>query len=181
MKRMTKSLRIFLALAAVTSWFLFLRPVSLGGDTTYAYVQGISMEPTYHTADLVVLHQRDSYKVGDVVAFQVGDLKIIHRLVSGNNVDGWKTQGDNNPTTDGVVVTNDAIYGSATYMIPQGGKFVSFARSPYGWFAVSALFVLAAFRSGRGKDSDRQRDDDDVVIDLRDSSLASSDSESTRV
>ena len=177
---MARTLRIVLTVAAMASWFMFLRPIALGGDTTYAYVKGISMEPTYHTADLVVLHKRDNYAVGDVVAFQVGDLKIIHRLVAGNNVDGWTTQGDNNPTTDGVLISNTSIYGSATYVIPQGGMFVTFARSPYAWFTVSGLLVLAAYRAGnrRGRPA---RVKDELVIDLRDQSLTSSDSESTRV
>jgi signal peptidase len=178
---MAKTIRFVIFVVLFGAWLVFLRPMALGGDTTYAYVKGASMEPTFHTSDLVVLHQKDSYEVGEVVAFQVGDLRIIHRLVAGNNVDGWTTQGDNNSVTDGVVVSNSDIYGAQSYMIPRGGVLVTASRSPYVWYALVAMFLLAAYRNSVRSRRVSQRKHDVDVIDLRDSSLASPDSESTRV
>src|SRR5437868_9645307 len=53
---------------AVVGWFVALRPAQLGGPATFVVVQGVSMEPTYHTGDLVISHRQSSYAVGDVVA-----------------------------------------------------------------------------------------------------------------
>jgi signal peptidase I len=57
--------------AALTAWFFTLRPGSLGGPATYVLVRGISMEPTYHDGDLVVIRRSSSYRVSDIVAYNL--------------------------------------------------------------------------------------------------------------
>ena len=54
------------------AWFVWLRPVNLGGDVSYVMVQGKSMEPTFHDGDLVIARRGGTYHRGDVVAFRVG-------------------------------------------------------------------------------------------------------------
>ena len=57
----------------------------LGGPASYVIVSGHSMEPTLYTGDLVVVHQRDEYSVGDMVAFEIeGGSQVIHRIVGGS-------------------------------------------------------------------------------------------------
>ena len=50
---------------------------------------GISMEPLYHTGDLVVIAPASSYHVGEIVAYH-GDLDghmvVLHRIVGGNGI-----------------------------------------------------------------------------------------------
>src|SRR3954447_20753852 len=91
------------ALAAATTiavlgaaWF-FVWPAQLGGKTSYAVTFGISMEPHFHSGDLIVLHSHSSYRVGDVVAYHSHDLhkNVLHRIVAIR--DGRYTfKGDNN-------------------------------------------------------------------------------------
>src|SRR6185437_14690353 len=81
--------QIVLTLAVIVFWFFELRPTSLGGDASYAIVSGTSMNPIYHTGDVVVVHQHASYKVHDIVAYRVpkpspqAGLEVIHRLIGG--------------------------------------------------------------------------------------------------
>ncbi len=46
-----------LAFAALAAWAIFLRPTALGGSASYIFVNGVSMEPTLVTGDLVVLQR----------------------------------------------------------------------------------------------------------------------------
>ncbi len=39
-------------------------PAKLGGAAGYVLVNGISMEPRFHTGDLVIVRQADRYQVG---------------------------------------------------------------------------------------------------------------------
>src|SRR5687767_15310432 len=89
-------------------WFVFLRPTSLGGSTAYVVVAGDSMLPTYADGTLVVSSVRESYQLGDVITFAVdvedtfgsGRPLVIHRIVGGDAVAGYTTQGDNRPFSD---------------------------------------------------------------------------------
>ncbi len=87
------------------AWFGLFRPVSLGGPATWVVIRGSSMQPTYDTGDLVVMHASDAYASGDVVAYRVPEGQIgeghvvVHRLAGGNN-GAWDVLGDNNDSLD---------------------------------------------------------------------------------
>src|SRR5690242_13541510 len=52
-------------------WAQFLRPQSLGGSAGYVLVSGQSMEPRYHTGDLVLVEKQSSYRPRQVIAYRV--------------------------------------------------------------------------------------------------------------
>lgn len=87
------------------SWFVALRPMSLGGPVDYLVIRGDSMLPTYETGDLVIVQSEPTYAVGEIVAYRVpaGELGagrlVIHRLI-GVESGGFTVQGDNNPAPD---------------------------------------------------------------------------------
>ena len=68
----------------------------------YVDTNGDSMEPLYHTGDLVVVVRADQYHAGEVVAYHGGtdgQLVALHRIVGGN-ANGFVIKGDNNRSID---------------------------------------------------------------------------------
>ena len=59
-------LRVMLAVGAVLLW-----PAPLGGVVGLTVVSGHSMEPTYHSGDLVITARQPSYAAGDIVSYVV--------------------------------------------------------------------------------------------------------------
>lgn len=130
--------------AGVAAFFLW--PTSLGGCTTLTVVSGHSMEPTYHTGDLVVSRCGEP-RVGDVVVYQPSELgggRIIHRIVDGDGEQGWVLQGDNNAWLDPFSPTDAEVLGVATVHVPKVGLVARWITSPLVWgsFIVLAIALL---------------------------------------
>jgi signal peptidase len=117
-------------LALALGWFLVLRPTSLGGPAGYVLVSGTSMEPTYHTGDLVITQRQDTYQVGDIVEFRVKQALIIHRIVGGDAVTGYLVRGDNNRVEDGFRPKADHVVGKAWLRLPGVGRLIVIVRNP---------------------------------------------------
>ncbi|MFL7868506.1 MAG: S24/S26 family peptidase, partial [Anaerolineales bacterium] len=49
-------------------WSVF-GPMGLGGQAEYVIINGNSMEPLYHTGDLVILRHADRAQKGEVFAY----------------------------------------------------------------------------------------------------------------
>jgi signal peptidase len=117
-------------------WAVSLRPQSLAGSAGYVMVRGISMNPTYHTGDLVVTHPRPTYGKGDIVAYRVpkGDVGegiiVIHRIIGGDARRGYVIQGDNNPEPDPWKPKDVDIIGRAWLVGPRVGSVLAFLHSP---------------------------------------------------
>jgi signal peptidase I len=104
-------------------------------------VVGESMEPTMSQGDLVVAKGRNSYSIGDIVAYRspYGPV-VIHRIVAIDG-DNFITQGDNRDSVDSWVVTRDMILGKSLVAIPYVGFLFNFLRQPI----MLALFIAALF------------------------------------
>jgi signal peptidase I len=155
--------QLVLTIAVVAFWFLELRPVSLGGNASYAIVSGTSMNPVYHTGDVVIVHKHSSYKVREIVAYKVpkpspqAGLEVIHRLVGGNGTKGWTVQGDNRTAPDQWHPKDSDIVGSAWVHIPNAGVVVRYAHSPLGIAAVLALIAVGVvFKKAPSDKKDEQ-------------------------
>jgi len=154
--RSTGSVLALWALAALSacSWFVWLRPATLGGDVSYVIVDGRSMEPTYQDGDLVLVRRASGYEAGDVIAFRAGGrfddpTRIIHRIVGGTP-DGFTTQGDNRDRTDPWSPTADDIIGKAELHVPKAGTVASaIARPEFFAAAGGAAVVLGGTRRRR--------------------------------
>lgn len=133
---------------AAIGWFLVLRPARLGGPASFVMVQGVSMNPIYHTGDLVIAHKQSSYAVGDVIAYQVpqGDvgagLTVIHRIVGGSAATGFITKGDANPTPDDWRPMPAQVEGRAWFVVPKGGAILAFLHAPIPLGAMAAALVV---------------------------------------
>lgn len=129
-------------LAAFGPWIILagvvcaLWPVQFGGSTSFSIVSGRSMERTYHTGDLVITKRRSTYNVGDIVVYRIPGSdtghgrEVVHRLHTRLPDGTFLAQGDNNRTVDPWTITNVDIVGSKWLMIPRGGLFLGFLRSP---------------------------------------------------
>src|SRR4051812_17390279 len=71
------------------------------GRVHYVVTSGVSMQPTYHENDLVLVQDEDTYSVGDIVAYRSVEkgMIVLHRIVGGDP-SAWTIQGDNNQSTD---------------------------------------------------------------------------------
>jgi signal peptidase I len=163
-KRVWEIGSIVLVIGACVFWAMFLRPQSLGGPAGYVLVSGHSMNPLYHTGDLVLVRRHSSYKIGDIIAYRVpkGDAmagsQVIHRIVGGNAAHGFVVQGDNRSAPDVWRPTPTDIVGSASVQIPHAVVALQFLRSPLllGLFAASFVFVFVL--GSRTKDDEEEQD-----------------------
>jgi signal peptidase I len=94
------------------------------GRVGYVVTNGISMEPLYHTGDLVVIAPASLYHIGEIVAYH-GDLDghtvVLHRIVGGNATSGFLMKGDNNHSIDPLHPTASQVIGRAVLHIPKVG------------------------------------------------------------
>lgn len=107
---------------------LLLWPAKWGGVTGIVIVEGHSMEPTFHTGDVIITLKSFDYHVGDIIAYEVSDNQIgqgghvIHRIASVKSTADtvvYQTKGDNNPDPDPWTVSKNDIYGKKIIQIPN--------------------------------------------------------------
>jgi signal peptidase I len=130
------------------AWFVWLRPVTLGGDVSYVVVQGTSMEPTYHDGDLVLARGATHFRRGDIIVYRVGGrfndpAMVIHRIVGGNGTKGFVTRGDNRDRTDSWSPKNGNVLGRATLSVPAAGRVAEIIRQPWALALLGSAAVLA--------------------------------------
>ena len=159
--RFVGSLVVFLV-ALVLLW-----PAQFGGLTGLTGVHGHSMEPTYHTGDLVVTFKLPAYHFGDIVSYEVpaGQLgaggRVIHRIFA-TTVSGGKTiyttKGDNNPSIDPWHFSNGDVLGKALFSIPAIGSVLGGASNPIVVGLVAGILVmLLVLRIGSAPKARRHR------------------------
>jgi signal peptidase I len=143
-----------LVLAVVGAWWHWVMPQKIGGRAGWVLVSGKSMLPRYRAGDLVLVERAATYRVGQVIAYRVpqGDpmagLQVIHRIVGGDAVRGFVTQGDNRTGPDTWRPTPKDIVGARLLRIPDGVLAIAILRSPLmlGLLAASFAFVFALTR-----------------------------------
>jgi signal peptidase I len=108
--------------------WVFFAPTKLGGSTTYAITDGVSMRPLLHNNDLVLIRSQPSYHIGDIVLYQNQTIHrpVLHRILMIQN-GNYFFKGDNNNFDDpGHAVANEL---TGKLWIHIGG-----AGSALGWF-----------------------------------------------
>ena len=96
------------------------------GRIGYVDTNGDSMEPLYHTGDLVLVARADQYHTGEIVAYHGGTdghLVVLHRIVGGN-ANGFVIKGDNNRSVDPTHPRASQIIGQAVLRIPRIGGVI---------------------------------------------------------
>jgi len=139
-----------LSVVLIALWWVFLAPVAIGGPASFVIVHGRSMEPAYSAGDLVVARAASEYRVDDIVIFRAPDQRryIIHRIVGGDAVEGWSTQGDGNVRADRWSVADDTIIGREWFVVPRVAEAVAAVQRAPVHFAATigfAVTILALF------------------------------------
>ena len=181
--RTWRVVRIGLGTALLVILAILVWPTSLGGCTTMTVVSGHSMEPTFHTGDLVVA-RCGTPAVGDIVIYQPPGLDqralVIHRIVAAGSAGGWVMQGDNNHYKDPWQPRDSDILGIALFHIPSAGSLL---RAPLVW---SSLLLMAAAllvwptraiargrRSAANASNEASADQEAVTLDADEKAVAS--------
>jgi signal peptidase I len=103
------------------------------------------MEPTFHPGDVVITRSASAYGIGDAVAYRVpaGEMGsgtiVIHRIVGGSAVEGFITQGDNNPDVDDWHPLSHDVLGRAWIHVPGLGRMMVWLSRPSGLAALAAV------------------------------------------
>jgi signal peptidase I len=135
------------ALLLALSW-LSMAPPKWGGQLTFTVVSGKSMEPGFHTGDLVVLRRSRDYRKGDVVTYSVPEepyrsYNIVHRIVDELADGRFMIRGDNRDENDPWLVSNSDIHGKQILLVAKGGFVLVFLSSPMGFALVFGVLVTA--------------------------------------
>jgi signal peptidase I len=156
-----RTLASLLFVAVVAGWFVYLRPPILGGSTVYVFVKGTSMEPKYHTGDLVLVRERSSYEIGDIAAFTVagvggGQNVVIHRVIAVEADGTHVLQGDNRDQPDPWHPTDDEILGTPLLLLPRAGTWLAALAARPVFLAllcasIAGVLVFTGDRKGQAR------------------------------
>ena len=134
-------------------WFCFA-PVALGGSTSYVVTDGVSMEPRFHSGDLVLVRSQSSYRVGQIVAYRsnVFHTIVLHRIIARDG-SRYVFKGDNNNFVDFEHPAQSQLIGALWIHLPGAGARLQSLRSPalVGILVAvgTLLFAGAAFTQHR--------------------------------
>lgn len=122
-------------------------------------VKGNSMFPYIKDGDAVLLTglAPEDVRVGDVVVFpdpQEPEQSVVHRVIEiDEQSDSPRavTKGDANPSVDPFTVPLSRVIGEVKMVIPRGGVFIDYLRSPSGYVncVILPLLVLALYLLAR--------------------------------
>ena len=121
---------LILFMGLVVIWIAFA-PAKIGGQASYVLVNGISMEPNYHTGDLVIVRKAEAYQIGDVITYRDAEMGayVIHRII-GIEQGQFIIKGDNNSWIDAYQPTVDEIVGKQWIYVPKAGRAMQWLRKP---------------------------------------------------
>ena len=123
-------------------------PTALGGNNSFVFVQGVSMQPALYEGDLAVVRKQSSYEPSDVVAFRVpeGDIGegaiVIHRVIGGDGESGYVLQGDNRSSPDRWHPKNDDVIGRMWLDAPNLGGWMRELYDPLGRGALVGMMAV---------------------------------------
>jgi signal peptidase I len=136
--------------ALLTMSWLSLAPPELGGQFTFTVVAGKSMEPAFHTGDLVVLRRSNRYRAGDVVTYSVPEdpyrsFNVVHRIRTELADGSFLMRGDNRDGDDPWIVSAPDIRGKQILLIAKAGFVLVFLSSPIGFALAFGVMVTIWF------------------------------------
>ena len=124
-----------------------------------------SMEPALSVGDLLIVAEKESYEVNDIVVYQSGSLPVVHRVMEIDQ-ETVTTKGDaNNANDDPFPVT--AIKGKVILAVPLAGYVVWMLKSPVAiiiMLGAAIMLVEWSFRSGK---AEKEAEKDKIKAEIR--------------
>ena len=125
-----------------------------------AEVLSDSMSPTYNTGDILIVVKQDEYEVGDVVAFQDGNMVVAHRIIGEKENGSFITKGDfEENSVDPTPLKEEYIFGEVVNSFSGWSGVVRFFKSP---IVVFSILILAGFLFVLSNKKDKQENNKDV-------------------
>jgi signal peptidase I len=154
---MLRTRTLLVRLIGLALLWICVMPRVVGGLNTFTVVSGISMEPTFHTGDLIISRGAKEYQVGDVVTYKIPDdkyrkFRIVHRVIGRTKDGGYEIQGDNQDHADPWSIPAANIVGRKVFMIPKGGFVLGYARNPIGLALLFGALVTWTFWPKRNEE-----------------------------
>ena len=157
--RVPRAIALAVVLVTVALAWGYLAPTRLGGRAAYVTTFGSSMEPSFHAGDLALIREAATYDVGDVVAYRSRSLHVVvlHRIIA-HDGSRYVLKGDNNSWVDSDEPTRADIIGRLAFRVPGAGRFLEWARTPFGLSALigSMMLILAVTATGFRRRSRRR-------------------------
>lgn len=141
------ALRWVFRLAALIAIGLAFWPARVGGLMSYTVVSGQSMEPTFHTGDLVLAHRWVPPSPGRVVVYEIpggqvgGGLLVVHRVRERRPDGSFAIRGDNERSDDAWHIGGEDIGGGKLLLVPKGAYLLALLRSTWAQAAFAAILV----------------------------------------
>jgi phage repressor protein C with HTH and peptisase S24 domain len=117
------------------------------------------MEPAFHAGDLALIREATTYDVGDVVAYRSRSLHVVvlHRIIA-HDGSRYVLKGDNNSWVDSDEPSRADIIGKLAFRVPGAGRFLQWARTPFGLSTLigAMMLILAVTATGFRRRSRRR-------------------------
>lgn len=100
-----------LLLLVAAAWTLW--PTTLGGRAQFVVVRGESMEPLYHSGDLLYARSASDWQLDDIAVYALPDGSpsegslVVHRITAINADGSYRLTGDNRTTEDDAQPTDN--------------------------------------------------------------------------
>ena len=120
-----------------------------------AVVLSGSMEPTIRIDDLIIVTEQEDYRENDIIAYQSGNMVVVHRIIE-VEPDTVITQGDANNAPD-APIRKEMIKGKVVHWIPGAGRIARLLKSPVATvILVGGALLLSelTLRKEKKKDED---------------------------
>ena len=120
-----------------------------------AVVLSGSMEPTIRIDDLIIVTEQEDYRENDIIAYQSGNMVVVHRIIQ-VEPDTVITQGDANNAPD-APIRKEMIKGKVVHWIPGAGRIARLLKSPVATvILVGGALLLSelTLRKEKKKDED---------------------------
>lgn len=118
-------------------------------DYYLVVVQSGSMRPAITEGSVLLIKQKDIYKLNDVITFNRSGNRITHRVVAlekeGDEI-LFKTKGDGNNSKDLFFVSRRDILGKAIFNMPYVGYLIVALRHKVGFIVltiVPAIWIIS--------------------------------------
>lgn len=134
-----------IAIAAIS---ILLLPM-IFGIRPFVVLSG-SMEPIIHTGSLCYINQNvesTDIVTGDVIAFNIDDATVVHRVIGLDEENRFITKGDANEVQDLAPVSSSNYVGKQVFSIPYLGYVSQWLQTTTGIVVVVAAIALSFISS----------------------------------